>query len=159
MTPRGATPAGTAAYRDTVGAEIPAAHFRSLDGLVASSIGLGTYLGEEDDDTDARYGAAGLTASAGVAGWIEFALLRRGIGRRIGPCHLAKGLLPRLWIAAVLATAVALGVKLMLPPMHPIWRAALVLGPFGATYVGITLALGVTEASQALARARRLVRL
>ena len=29
---------------------------------------------------DARFGAAGLAASAGVAGWIEFWLLRRGIG-------------------------------------------------------------------------------
>jgi putative peptidoglycan lipid II flippase len=108
---------------------------------------------------DARYGAAGLTASAGVAGWIEFALLRRGIGRRIGPCHIAKGVLPRLWIAAALATAVALGIKLVLPPMHPILRAALVLGPYGAVYLGVTLALGVSEATQALGRFRRLVRL
>ncbi len=106
---------------------------------------------------DARYGAAGLTASAGVAAWIEFALLRRGIGRRIGACHLAKGLLPRLWLSAGLATAVALGVKLVLPPMHPILRALLVLAPFGATYAAATLALGVAEASQALSRARRLI--
>ena len=70
---------------------------------------------------DRRYGAAGLTASAGVAAWIEFALLRRGIARRIGACHVAKGVLPRLWISAALATAVALGIKLpMLPAtLHP----------------------------------------
>src|SRR6185503_19287018 len=56
---------------------------------------------------DTRYGAAGLTASAGVAAWVEFALLRGGIGKRIGLCHLPKGLLPRLWSAAALATAAA----------------------------------------------------
>jgi len=108
---------------------------------------------------DRRYGAAGLTASAGVAGWIEFALLRRGIGRRIGACHLPKGLLPRLWSAAALATALSLGLKLALPPLHPVARAALVLGVFGASYLGAALALGVAEASQALGRARRLLRL
>src|SRR5438132_8019890 len=107
---------------------------------------------------DARYGAAGLTASAGVAGWIEFALLRRGIGRRIGECHLPRGLLPRLWAAAALATALALGVKFALPPAHPILRAVVVLGVFGATYLGMTLALRVEEAQQALARVRRLLR-
>ena len=33
---------------------------------------------------DPKWGAAGLTASAGVAGWVEFLLLRRGLNRRIG---------------------------------------------------------------------------
>jgi aryl-alcohol dehydrogenase-like predicted oxidoreductase len=53
----GATAEGTAAYRQTV-AELPAAHFRTLDGVTVSSIGLGTYLGEEDDQTDRGYGQA-----------------------------------------------------------------------------------------------------
>ena len=38
---------------------------------------------------DPRWGAAGLTASAGVAGWIEFALLRASLNRRIGRTGLA----------------------------------------------------------------------
>jgi putative peptidoglycan lipid II flippase len=105
-----------------------------------------------------RYGAAGLTASAGVAAWVEFALLRRGIARRIGECHVAKGVLPRLWISAALATAVALGIKHLLPPLHPILRALLVLAPFGVTYIAATRALGVAEASAVLGRARRLLR-
>src|SRR5260370_1083643 len=37
---------------------------------------------------DARFGAAGLTASAGAAGWIEVLLLRRGLRRPIGDVHL-----------------------------------------------------------------------
>jgi putative peptidoglycan lipid II flippase len=106
---------------------------------------------------DPKYGAAGLTASAGIAGWIEFALLRRGIGRRIGECHLPKGLLPRLWGSAALATAIALGVKYVLPHMHPVIRAALVLGVFGVAYLGSTSALGVAEAGQMTRRLRRLI--
>ena len=54
----GSGTAATAVYREAFAGDIPASHFRSLDGLVVSSIGLGTYLGDEDDETDRRYGAA-----------------------------------------------------------------------------------------------------
>jgi len=103
----------------------------------------------------ARLGALGLTGSAGIAGWIEFALLRRRLAERIGNCHLPKGLLPRLWASAAAAVGVGLLAKLALPAMHPIWRAIVVLGLFGVVYLGSTLTLGVSEARQALARARR----
>src|SRR4029077_11746752 len=39
---------------------------------------------------DQRWGAAGLTASAGIAGWIEFLLLRSRLNRRIGVTGLPK---------------------------------------------------------------------
>src|SRR5689334_4042594 len=52
-----ATPAATAAYR-AARSDVPANHFRDLDGLAVSSIGLGTYLGEEDDTTARGYGQA-----------------------------------------------------------------------------------------------------
>jgi len=123
--------------------------------------GLGAFAALKLPDllhVDARYGAVGLTGSAGIAGWIEFALLRRRLAERIGQCGLPKGLLPRLWASAVLAAGVGLLTKLALPPMHPIARAVIVLGPFGVVYLGSTLALGVAEASQALARVRRLIR-
>ena len=41
-----------------------------------------------------RWGAAGLTAAAGLAAWVEYALLRRRLGRRIGPTGAAAWLLP-----------------------------------------------------------------
>src|SRR5581483_6661367 len=52
------TAAGTAAFRESHAADVPAAHFRTLGDAIVSSIGLGTYLGEEDDETDRRYGEA-----------------------------------------------------------------------------------------------------
>jgi len=54
---RGATPAATAEYAATF-ASRSAGHFRPLDGLTVSSIGLGTYLGADDDATDHAYGEA-----------------------------------------------------------------------------------------------------
>jgi aryl-alcohol dehydrogenase-like predicted oxidoreductase len=53
-----ATAAGTAAYREGIGERVAAGHFRTLDGLVVSSIGLGTYLGDETDAADRDYGQA-----------------------------------------------------------------------------------------------------
>lgn len=50
-----ATEAGTARYRDRFKGVIPAEHFRYQHGLWFSSIGLGTYLGDHDAATDARY--------------------------------------------------------------------------------------------------------
>jgi aryl-alcohol dehydrogenase-like predicted oxidoreductase len=59
-----ATADATAAYRDTRAERVPAAHFRPLDGLTVSSIGLGTYLGEETDEADRAYGQAIVDALA-----------------------------------------------------------------------------------------------
>jgi putative peptidoglycan lipid II flippase len=128
---------------------------------VVLTAGLGVFCGlalPRILGVDPKFGAAGLTASAGVAGWIEFALLRRGIARRIGECHLPKGLLPRLWTSAAIATGLALAVKFVLPAMHPVIRAALVLGVFGLAYLGSTSAFGVAEAAQMTRRLRRLAR-
>jgi ABC-type phosphate/phosphonate transport system permease subunit len=52
---------------------------------------------------------------------------------------------------------VGLVAKMALPAVHPIWRAIVVLGLFGAMYLGSALALGVSEARQALGRVRRLL--
>jgi aryl-alcohol dehydrogenase-like predicted oxidoreductase len=49
---------GTRRYHDRHRASVTADHERSLGDLVASSVGLGTYLGPTTDDADARYEAA-----------------------------------------------------------------------------------------------------
>jgi aryl-alcohol dehydrogenase-like predicted oxidoreductase len=53
-----ATAKGTAAYRRRLGARAHAGHWRAWQGLTLSSIGIGTYLGDEDEDTDRAYQAA-----------------------------------------------------------------------------------------------------
>ena len=70
MIPGHATPEGTARYRDRFLALREAGHFRHPDRvpgvaeLWLSSIGLGTYLGEPDDASDAAYTEAISTAVA-----------------------------------------------------------------------------------------------
>jgi len=52
-----ATPAGTARYAARFAGRAGDGHFRQAQGLWLSSIGLGTYLGEPDEATDAAYRA------------------------------------------------------------------------------------------------------
>jgi putative peptidoglycan lipid II flippase len=104
---------------------------------------------------DRRFGVAGLTASAGFAGWIEFLLLRSAATRRIGATEHLGSLFAKLWICAAIAGAVGFGVKLLVGVGHPKITAALVLGFYGATYLVLTMAVGVPEARGSLARLRR----
>lgn len=62
-----------------------------------------------------RWGAAGLTATAGIAGWVEFFLLQRGMNARIGATGLVAGELVRLWAPALLGAAIGYGVQSLLP--------------------------------------------
>jgi putative peptidoglycan lipid II flippase len=78
---------------------------------------------------------AGLTASAGVAGWVEFALLRRGLHRRLGAGPSISGFVAKLWLAAALAVLVGSAGRLLPYTAHPIYGAIATLGPFGAVYL------------------------
>lgn len=55
MIPGYATGEGTARYRDRFKGRVAEGHFRQSQGLWMSSIGLGTYLGESNEETDRRY--------------------------------------------------------------------------------------------------------
>jgi putative peptidoglycan lipid II flippase len=94
---------------------------------------------------DARWGMAGLTASAGVAGWVEFALLRRTLNQRIGRTGLPASLATRLWISAALAASAGWAVKLALGRHGPILIAAAVLGAYGVVYFAASYLLRVEE--------------
>lgn len=104
----------------------------------------------------AEWGTAGLTASAGVSGWVEFVLLRRTLNRRLNASTgLPGSLVARLWTCALAGAALAWGIKLALPVHQPIAVAVLVLFPYGLTYLGMTVLLRVSEAHGALARLTR----
>jgi len=100
-------------------------------------------------------GAVGLTASAGIAGWLEFGLLRRAIIERIGPSGPRSATMPRLWGASLIAGAAGWGVT-MLPVNAPdTIRSAAAIAVFALVYGALTLALGVPEARAIVARVRR----
>jgi putative peptidoglycan lipid II flippase len=98
------------------------------------------------------WATAGLTASAGVSGWLEFVLLRRTLNKRLGPTGLPGSLTTRLWIAAAVGAAVAWAIKIAAPADHPVITGVLVLVPYGLVYLGMTLMLQVPEAKNAVGR-------
>jgi putative peptidoglycan lipid II flippase len=98
------------------------------------------------------WGAAGLTASAGLAGWVEMLLLRRALNARIGRTGLPATYVAKLWGSAAAAGGAAWSVKLALPLLHPAITATVVLGVYGLIFLGATLVFRVPEASAALAR-------
>ena len=104
---------------------------------------------------DSRWGAAGLTASAGIAGWIEFLLLRSRLNRRIGDTGLPRQYVGLLWLSAAAAAAVAFLIRRELPATHRFVFALVVLGAFALVYGGLTLALRIPESRALLARVSR----
>jgi len=101
---------------------------------------------------DPKWGVAGLTASAGIAGWIEYLLLRHSLNKRIGTTGVRALYLFKLWGTAAVSAVVGFGLKLILPPMHAIPLAILVLGTYGVLYFLIGAALRITEARDILKR-------
>lgn len=87
--PNHATPEGTARYRDRFAGRAAPDHFRQRHGLLLSSIGIGTYLGNPDEATDANYANAVVRAvESGVnvidtAANYRFQRSERSIGRAL----------------------------------------------------------------------------
>jgi putative peptidoglycan lipid II flippase len=101
---------------------------------------------------DPKWGVAGLTASAGVAGWVEFTLLRRTLNARIGRTGLPASLVARLWLAAVTGATAAWGVKLALGPRHPLSFGLVVIATYGIVYIAAAWLLRVEECSALVRR-------
>lgn len=105
---------------------------------------------------DPRIGVAGLTAASGMAAWVEFYLLRRALTARIGRTSLAPTYTLRLWLAALVAAAIAWGIKVQLEGGgHTVWIGLAVLAAYGVAYVLITTLLGVREAMAMTSRVIR----
>jgi putative peptidoglycan lipid II flippase len=118
---------------------------------VVLTLGLGYLLAlrvPEWIGVDSRWGVAGLTLSAGFAGWVEFVLLRHSLQQRIGVVPFAASRLVKLWIAAVIAAAAGYGLKLVLPFRNAILVGACVLGLYGAVYFLIAHWMGVANLAE-----------
>jgi putative peptidoglycan lipid II flippase len=100
-------------------------------------------------------GVAGLTASAGMAGWVEFYLLRRSIGQRIGRTGMSRSGLAKLWGAGILAGVSSFGVMRLIHETHPFAAGVLAMATFALIYGAATVALGVPQAKDIVSRVLR----
>jgi len=108
---------------------------------------------------DPKLGAAGLTISAGIAGWVEFVLLRRSLNNRIGRTGLSFSYTATLWFGALIAVAIGWGLKLLVAGWHPIPLAIVVLGGYGVTYFAVGYMFGLTQAQIVINRLLRILRI
>ena len=102
-----------------------------------------------------RWGVAGLTISAGIASWVEFTLLQRGIRRRIGQVGVPLAFLAQVWVAALIAAAAGRGVLIAIGHRGPIILAVIVLSVYGALFFGVSTLLKLPEAQSMLGMLRR----
>jgi len=72
--PTFATPEGTRRYARRFAGHVAQGHFREQQGLLLSSIGIGTYLGEPDERTDRAYTDAVIAAVTGGFNVVDSAI-------------------------------------------------------------------------------------
>lgn len=99
---------------------------------------------------DVKWGVAGLTASAGAAGWVEFALLRRSLALRIGKISLPPEFLAKLWTTALAAGGLGFALKQVLGTGHPRPLAVVVLGMYSLIYITGTYLWRIEESRNAV---------
>jgi peptidoglycan biosynthesis protein MviN/MurJ (putative lipid II flippase) len=108
-----------------------------------------------------RFGAAGLALGASAGAWLEYVLLRRALGLRLGP-HGPRGThLARLIGAAALAAGMALAARALFEtPLRAVATDALdgplvaagTAGTFGVTYLAAASLFGVGRGLRRLLR-------
>jgi len=120
-------------------------------------------------------GLIGITATTGIAAWLEYALLRSALERRIGRVGIPRSTFLRLWSSALVAGAAGIATKMLLvswrgparglarqwggsflppPRLYPPLAAVPILGVFAAAYLALALATAPGGPRSALARLR-----
>ena len=103
---------------------------------------------------DPKWGAAGLTAAGGVAGWIELWLLRASLRRRVGEVTPPFSFAARLWGVALVAGGTSRLLYFAAPRMAPLFAGALILPLFAGLFLAGTRLLGIGFAGREAGRER-----
>jgi putative peptidoglycan lipid II flippase len=93
---------------------------------------------------DRRWGVAGLALSAGIAGWVEFVMLRRALHQQIGVVEYPMVRLLKMWLAAGIAAAAGYGIETAVARYQPLVVGPAVLLPYGLVYLGLTQWMGIS---------------
>jgi putative peptidoglycan lipid II flippase len=104
-------------------------------------------------------GPVGLAGGAALGAWVEWLWLRRRLGVALGGVGAGVGRMARMFVAALIAAAVARWLAVLVAALDPLPTAAIVAALYGTVYLGLAALLRLEEA-RALggAVARRIVR-
>ncbi|HEX9953129.1 MAG TPA: murein biosynthesis integral membrane protein MurJ [Rubricoccaceae bacterium] len=136
------TPARLAVWRLAVATVVGAGLMVVLERLsVTDVVGIAARPGEP-----LRLGAVGLALGASLGAWTELWALVRTLRRQAPTFRMPTGRAFQMLGLAGLASIPAATAQALLPGALPVLvRAAVVLGLFGATYLGLGAALGFSE--------------
>lgn len=107
---------------------------------------------------DSQWGTAFMTLSSGIAGWIEYTLLRKSLNNIIGSSGPGFKSILMLYSAAIVAAFFGWGVKLLINhihPLHPIISGAVILGVYIVVYFLAGSFFGISEAKRVVSRVLR----
>ena len=139
------TPARIAAVRVITSAAIGLFAMAQLEPLPDLGLPGGAFADLTTGGSDPKlFGAAGLAFGTGAAAWVEWALLRRGLGSRIG-LRGSPGRAIRLWAAAAAGAVAGVALWTAIDGWPPLVSAILVLGMVGSVYVASCAAMGIEE--------------
>ena len=103
-----------------------------------------------------QWGTAGLTLTAGIAGWVEFLLLRCSLNRKIGKTGLPFIFIVKLWTAAIIGAGLGWAIKIAVGnSLHPTIIALFVTIPYGVTYFLAASVFNVKEARAVIEQFKR----
>jgi putative peptidoglycan lipid II flippase len=118
-----------------------------LDSLVGPLPGQTLYLG-----------SIGLALASGFGAWMELYQLRRALRRRLPEFELPWREDGRMILLALAATLPAALVWWLLPPLRPIFKAVVVLGIYGMSYLLLAKLAHLEEVESLMAGVRRRLR-
>ncbi len=103
-------------------------------------------------------GPLGLALGAALGSWLEWAMLRRRLARRIGPVGVEPGPFVLMLAAALLAAGAGYVARTALVGVYSFIAAAAVAVVFGITYYAVGYAFGLTDARVVIASVLRRLR-
>jgi putative peptidoglycan lipid II flippase len=100
-------------------------------------------------------GPVGLSLASGFGAWMELYQLRRALRKRLPEFELPWREDARMVLIALAATLPGAAVWWLLPPLHPIFKAVIVLGVYGVSYLLTAWLAGVEEVESFVGGLRR----
>jgi putative peptidoglycan lipid II flippase len=152
------TPARVAGLRVPIAAVAGAVLMAQFESVTLGRWTTPTGLFADARVTGMTLGPVGLALGASVGAWLEWLLLRRALARSIGAPHVGASVLARMVFSALLAAAAALGLAQLVPTLHPLPRAMLCAGVFGAIYFAVAALSGVAGAREVMGSIARRIR-
>jgi len=140
------TPARIAALRVLVSATAGAFLMLQFEPVTIFGIALPAGVFADAEVAGVLLGPVGLALGASLGAWLEWSLLRRKLGHKIGRVGAGIAPLARMVAAAGIAAAAGHAARLALADMHPLASAVAVAAVFGAVYLGSGIAFGLPQA-------------